>query len=58
MPKGAELPGLDVEAKFDEELIKQNAKLKADKKGQSYSNPIVRFKLFRKKKKRTRQRRS
>lgn len=41
LPKGAELPALELNTKFDEQLIKDNAKLKADKKGQSYSNPVV-----------------
>jgi len=41
LPKGATLPGLNVDTKFDEELIKKNAKIKADKKGQSYTNPLV-----------------
>ena len=42
LPKGAQLPGIEVNSKFDEELIKENAKLKVDKKGQSYSQPVVR----------------
>ena len=41
LPKGADLPSIDMNSKFDEDLIKGNAKLKADKKGQSYSNPLV-----------------
>lgn len=48
LPKGAELPGLDVNTKFDEEMIKQNAKLKVDKKGQTYSHSVVLHSLYRK----------
>lgn len=51
LPKGADLPGLDVNTKFDEEMIKQNAKLKIDKKGQTYSYSAVRHLLYRKSKK-------
>jgi len=51
LPKGADLPGLELDTKFDEELIKKNALLKADKKGQSYSNPVVLRLLFRKNRK-------
>ncbi len=40
LPKGAQLPGLD-DVKFDEEKIKQQAKLKMDKKAMTYTNPIV-----------------
>lgn len=49
LPKGADLPSLDLNAKFDEEKIKENAKLKVDRKGQSYSQPLVRIFLCRKK---------
>ena len=48
LPKGADLPALDLNTKFDEEKIKQNAKLKIDKKGQTYSQPIVIHSLSRK----------
>ena len=41
LPKGAQLPGIEVNSKFDEEMIKENAKIRVDKKGQSYSNPLV-----------------
>lgn len=41
LPKGADLPGLATDTKFDEQQIKENAKLKADRKGQSYSLPLV-----------------
>jgi hypothetical protein len=40
LPKGAQLPGLD-KVDFDEEKIKQQAKLKIDKKAQNFSNPLV-----------------
>jgi hypothetical protein len=42
LPKDATLPGLDNMA-FDEEKIKEQAKLKIDKKAQNYTNPIVFF---------------
>lgn len=42
LPKGAQLPGLE-DVKFDEEKIKEQAKLKMDKKAMSYTNPIVIF---------------
>lgn len=51
LPKGADLPALDLNTKFDEEKIKQNAKLKIDKKGQTYSQPVVIYILCRKVKK-------
>ncbi len=40
LPKGAQLPGLD-SIKFDEEKIKEQARLKIDKKAQSFTNPMV-----------------
>lgn len=48
LPKGATLPGIDVDTKFDEELIKQNAKLKVEKKGQTFSHSVVGVFLSRK----------
>lgn len=44
LPKGAQLPGVQ-DIKFDEEKIKEQAKLKMDKKAMSYTNPIVIFNL-------------
>jgi hypothetical protein len=41
LPKAADLPSIDMNTKFNEDLIKENAKMKVDKKGQSYSQPIV-----------------
>lgn len=40
LPKGAQLPGVE-KMEFDEEKIKQQAKLKIDKKAQTFTNPIV-----------------
>ncbi len=45
LPKGAQLPGLD-DIKFDEAKIKEQAKIKIDKKAQSFSNPIVISNIF------------
>jgi hypothetical protein len=56
LPKGADLPGIDVNTKLDEELIKQNAKLKIEKKGQTYSHSVVRVFLLRKKTKNNQER--
>lgn len=57
LPKGAELPAIEINSKFDEDLIKENAKMKIDRKGQSYTLPLVIYKLFRRKKRRKSQRR-
>ena len=48
LPKGAELPEVK-DFKYDEEQVKENAKLRVDKKGQSYTQPLVISILFRKK---------
>jgi RNase H-fold protein (predicted Holliday junction resolvase) len=42
LPKDATLPGVN-KMEYDEEKIKQQAKLRIDKKAQSYSNPLVIF---------------
>ena len=42
LPKGAELPVLPTDTALDEQVIKQQAQRKVDKKGQSYSMPVVR----------------
>ncbi len=44
LPKGAQLPGLN-DIEFDQEKIKQQAKMKIDKKAMSYTNPLVIFLL-------------
>lgn len=48
LPKDATLPGLE-KMTFDQEKVKQQAKLKVDKKTQNYSNPLVNKFLFQKK---------